>query len=81
MKDKHDQKHASGHEYTYMLYVYVLKTYICMQANANTKYMCTFTHTHREGYMHMHAHLSIYSICQMSNICIFYIHTMYKNAS
>lgn len=28
-----------------------------MPANANTKYMCTFTHTYCEGYMHMHAHL------------------------
>lgn len=28
-----------------------------MPANANTKYMCTFTHTYCEGYMHIHAHL------------------------
>lgn len=71
MEDTHDQKHASRHGYTYMLHVYVLKTYICMPANANTKYMCTFTHTHCEGYMHMHAHLSIYSICQIFAFLIF----------
>lgn len=28
-----------------------------MLANANTKYMCTFTHTYCEEYMHKHAHL------------------------
>lgn len=41
----------------YITCIYVLKTYTCMLANANTKYMCTFTHTYCEGYMHMHAHL------------------------
>lgn len=70
MNVKHGQKHADRHGYTYILHVYMcFKTYICMRANANTKYMCRLTHTYGEEYMHMHAHLVFTLYVKYLQVC------------
>lgn len=58
MKDKHDQKHASRHGYTYILQVYMCLRHISVCQQMQIQNICVhFTHTYCEGYMHMHAPL------------------------
>lgn len=58
MKDKHEQKHASEHGYTYILHVCMCLRHIYLYANKRKYKIYVYAYTYiLEGYMHMHAHL------------------------
>lgn len=46
MKDKHDQKHASGHGYTYMLHVYMCLRHISVCQQMQIQNICVHLHIH-----------------------------------
>lgn len=81
MKDKHDQKHASGHGYTYILHVCMClrHTVYLYAGKKQIQNLCVRLHIHT-GRIYAYARASsIYSICQI--FAVFNIHTIYKNAS
>lgn len=61
MENKHDQKHACGHGYTYIYCKYMCLRHISVYERMQIQNICVHLHTYGDGYMHMHAHLSIYS--------------------
>lgn len=79
MKDKREQKHASGHGYTYILHVCMCLRHISVCRQTQIQNLCVRLHIHT-GRIYAYARASsIYSICQI--FAVFNIHTIYKNAS